>query len=128
RLREGLRRVPDVGFVVAERLHLRKRSRFEGAPDIIWEIVAEDSVDRDRVQKLRDYAANGVREYWLIDPLRHVIELYALNDRGSYDAVSAEGGRMVSRVLPGFWLRPEWVVRLPIADVRECLRELGVTI
>jgi Uma2 family endonuclease len=126
RLRTGLRRVPDLAYLSKERAHLRMRSRVEGAPDAVWEIVSQDSIERDRRDKFLEYQLLGVREYWLIDPLAQAVEAYCLGADGAFERVGQEDGKLSSRVIPGFWLRPEWVLSIPLADVRVCLRELGV--
>jgi Uma2 family endonuclease len=126
RLRKGLRRVPDLMYVSADRAHIVQRTRVEGAPDIAWEIVSQDSIERDRRDKFLEYQLLGVREYWLIDPLAQVVEVYARGEDGAFERVEHEDGKLSSRVLPGFWLRPEWLLSIPLADVRVCLRELGV--
>jgi len=41
-------------------------------PDIVIEVVSASSQKRDDGQKRADYLAAGVREYWIIDPLRRV--------------------------------------------------------
>src|SRR5437870_2184576 len=37
---------PDIGFIGKERLHLVKRGRVDGPPDLAVEIVSPDSVER----------------------------------------------------------------------------------
>lgn len=40
------------------------------APDLVIEILSKSTAKRDRGVKFEDYAAHGVRGYWLIDPTR----------------------------------------------------------
>lgn len=47
-----------------------------GAPDWIIEIVSPGSKRMDYYTKLALYRAVGVREYWIVDPLRRVILIY----------------------------------------------------
>lgn len=49
-----------------------------GAPDWIIEIVSPSTSSRDYVLKLNLYANTGVREYWIVDPLREGIFVYHL--------------------------------------------------
>ena len=44
------------------------------APDLIVEILSKSTASKDRGIKFEDYAAHGVREYWIIDPVRKSIE------------------------------------------------------
>ncbi len=48
------------------------------APDFVVEILSKSTASKDRGIKKRDYAAHGVREYWIIDPIRQSIEQYIL--------------------------------------------------
>ncbi len=49
------------------------------APDLIVEILSKSTASKDRGIKFEDYAAHGVREYWIIDPVRKSIEQYELD-------------------------------------------------
>lgn len=58
------------------------------APDLVIEILSKSTAKRDRGIKFEDYAAHGVREYWLIDPTRQTIEQYGLDtDFMAFDAL-----------------------------------------
>ncbi|GAB3759854.1 Uma2 family endonuclease [Spirosoma pomorum] len=50
------------------------------APDLIVEILSKSTTGRDRGIKFEDYAAHGVREYWIIDPVRKSLEQYQLDE------------------------------------------------
>jgi Uma2 family endonuclease len=125
RLRPGLRREPDMTYVSAEHLDRLGPTGLEGAPDAAWEIVSPDSVERDWRDKYHEYETAGVREYWIIDPAHQEVRLYRLAD-GTYQAVEAEAGCLVSGVIPGFWIRPEWLWEEPPPKVMECLSALGI--
>lgn len=56
-------REPDIIFVGKERLHLLKETFFDGATDLIVEIISSESYTRDRVEKYSEYEAAGVKEY-----------------------------------------------------------------
>ncbi len=116
RLSERSSREPDVLFIAHEHTARITDLRLEGPADLVIEIVDDDSVERDRVEKLAEYAAAGIPEYWLVDPRddQRQTAFYQLTERGDYDAVALDAdGRYHSRVLPGFWLRPEWFWREP---------------
>ena len=54
-----------------------------GAPDLIIEIVSEKSAanaKRDIKDKYEIYAANAVKEYWLVRPLEKTVQKFLLND------------------------------------------------
>ena len=50
-----------------ERLGQWQEKYFDGAPDLIIEVISDDSVGRDRAEKFEEYEEAGVREYWIID-------------------------------------------------------------
>ena len=45
---------------------------------MLVEILSPSSSDRDRNIKYRLYARFGVREYWIVDPAKAVVETYRL--------------------------------------------------
>ena len=48
------------------------------APDFVVEILSPKTAATDRGVKKQDYAAHGVQEYWIVDPLHQQIEQYYL--------------------------------------------------
>ena len=119
------RRVPDLLFVAEDRLHLLRTNHLEGAPDLALEITSPESVGRDWRDKYLEYQAAGVREYWVIDPIHERVEAYSLAD-GAYRPIPEVGGRIDSAVLPGFWLRPEWLWGDETPSILPMLREFGL--
>lgn len=72
------------------------------APDFIVEVLSESTEQRDRGVKFRDYAAHGVREYWLVDPATEIVEQYE-NADGQYKLLfKLNTGTLASRVVQGF--------------------------
>lgn len=58
------------------------------APDLVVEILSKGTAKRDRGIKYEDYAAHGVREYWLVDPTRQTVEQFRLDEEFmAFDAV-----------------------------------------
>lgn len=78
-------RKPDV-TVYLSRAKLPARRVVRAPPDIAIEIVSPTPKDRrrDRLEKLREYAAFGVRFYWLIDPEVATLEVLELREGGLY--------------------------------------------
>jgi len=108
-------REPDLLFVAKEHLGRLKETYLDGPADLVVEIVSPESAERDRGKKFYEYEASGVREYWLIDPDRRWAEFYRLGEDGRYRvAFAGEEGEFRSEVLPGFWLRVEWLWQEPL--------------
>lgn len=96
---------PDITFIASANLERVQDMYVDGAADLIVEIVSEESTAVDRGDKFVAYEAAGVREYWLIDPLRELADLYHLGADGRYDVFRPDtGGRLHSRVLKNFIL------------------------
>ena len=62
-------REPDVLFI-SERLRLLQNNYLDGGADLAIEVISPDSRTRDRRDKYQEYEQAGVREYWIIDPIR----------------------------------------------------------
>jgi len=122
------RRSPDVMFVAAARLDSLRPNHLEGPADLVVEIISPDSVARDWREKYLEYEAAGVREYWVIDPMAQRIETYALGADNRYKRVDEVDGKVNSVVLPGFYLRPNWLWQEKLPKVVETLREMGLAI
>jgi Uma2 family endonuclease len=103
-------RVPDVAYVAPEHLERLENTFVDGPADLAVEVVSPDSRTRDRVEKFREYAASGVREYWLIDPMLRTAEAYRLGADGRYVPVDLGAPpRLTSQALPGFWIDVAWL-------------------
>jgi Uma2 family endonuclease len=104
---------PDIGYVNKKRFSAIKRAWIEGPPDLAVEIVSHDSVERDYKKKRLLYEKAGVREYWIVDEIKQTVTLLRLTGKGKYREVRSRKGELHSQVLPGFWLRSEWLWQNP---------------
>lgn len=104
---------PDVAFVRKDRLHLAQTGYFDGPPDLAIEIVSPESVERDYEKKRKQYQNAEVPEYWIVDETMGKVTQLALNARGKYREVRAKEGVVRSVVVPGFWVRTEWLLTVP---------------
>ncbi|MCD8153973.1 MAG: Uma2 family endonuclease [Clostridiales bacterium] len=74
-----------------------------GAPDWIIEIVSPGSRRMDYYRKLNLYSIAGVREYWIVDPMRQIILVYDMEHDESPVAYSFTDSVPVG-IYPGFTL------------------------
>lgn len=74
-----------------------------GAPDIIIEILSPGNSSREKKEKYELYEENGVREYWIVEPLSNTIYPYILDSEGVFQGQKplVIGEQLTSTVLPG---------------------------
>jgi Uma2 family endonuclease len=119
-------REPDVLFVAQEHLHRLHPTHLEGPADLVIEIVSPESAPRDRGEKFYEYQEAGIPEYWLIDPQSQWAEFYQRDERGRFQHAPLDPqGIYRSRVIPGFWLRVDWLWQDPLPPVDVILLEIG---
>jgi Uma2 family endonuclease len=117
-------RAPDAFFVAKENLIHLKKFFFNGPADLVIEVISTESRTRDRGEKFYEYEEGGVREYWLIDPQRKQAEFYQRDTNGYYQMISAdETGSYHSQVLPGLWIKVEWLWQEPLPQLLNVLKE-----
>jgi Uma2 family endonuclease len=112
-------REPDILFVAKANLGRLTEDRLEGPADLVIELLSDSSVTRDRDRKFYEYQDAGIPEYWVFDPRpgKQRADFYQLSAAGKYEAVALDDlGRYHSKVLPGFWIKPEWAWQEPQPD------------
>ncbi len=55
---------------------VNKGPRIFGAPDFVAEVLSPSTSNRDLVIKLKKYFTAGVREYWILDPVKKIVTVY----------------------------------------------------
>ena len=92
---------PDVVFVSRDRLDL-VADRVYGAPDVVVEVLSP----RPRIGALEErvnwFAEYGVREIWLYNQVDKRLDLLQCSGGKVMTRARADGGRIPTRVLPGF--------------------------
>jgi Uma2 family endonuclease len=116
-------REPDILFVATEHQSRFRDLYLDGPADLVVEVVSPESRSRDRVEKLREYQQAGIREYWLIDPIRQEAVFYTLGEDGTYYPIAVGvDGVFRSKVLTGFWLRVDWLWQDQFPRVTDVLK------
>jgi Uma2 family endonuclease len=118
-------RLTDLFFVSQDKAAGFQRTYFAGAPDLVVEIVSPDSIERDYKKKFADYQSSGVGEYWIVDPLKRVVEAYQLV-KGKFRRLPEKSGAIHSVALKGFFIKPAWLWENPLPKKSVALREMGV--
>lgn len=123
-------REPDILFIATEHLDRTDDNRLNGPADLVVEIVSRESAGRDQVVKFREYADVGVCEYWIVDPRSSAtpVRIFELMADQSYRLIEQdELGRLHSLVMPGLWLRPDWLVQDPLPRAIDLVKEVSAT-
>lgn len=111
---------PDLVYLDEEARRRLTESRLLGAADLAVEIASPSTGAYDRGEKRECYRVGGVREYWMIDPAARLV----IVDRpAGREVARLENGRVESQLLPGFWLRAEWLWQEPLPTVAACVKE-----
>ena len=55
---------------------------FHPVPDFVVEVLSKSTADNDRGTKFQDYGREGVREYWIIEPIRRTVEQFIAGKNG----------------------------------------------
>jgi Uma2 family endonuclease len=88
--------------------------KWHQAPALVVEVLSPGraNAERDRETKLTLYSRRGVREYWIVDPVAQVVEVYRRRD-GALILVATllSDETLTSPLLPSF--------ALPVADLFE---------
>jgi Uma2 family endonuclease len=98
---------PDFLFIRKGREPHAGDPNFQGAPDLVVEVLSPSNRRYDQKIKLEAYEEAGVPEYWLVDPMARTVVIYTLEETGRYTEFSRgrDGETVRSHSLDGFNLR-----------------------
>ena len=124
------RREPDLQIILNNNPGDLTDTAMVGPADICVEVVSPESAARDRGEKFIEYEKGGVKEYWLLDPVRQEAHFYRLDEKGIYKpSPPDEEGNYHCPTLPGLRLHVPtlWEEKLPdiIAIVQTVQAMLG---
>lgn len=97
---------PDLLVIGGDQTQILTEANVQGAPALVVEIQSPGTRRRDETIKRRLFERTGVREYWLIDPMKNRVRVFRRDHDGSFPAVEDHtrgDARVLSTpVLPGF--------------------------
>ncbi len=106
---------PDLLFVSTAGTAIIGDRTIDGAPDLIVEVLSPSNAYYDLRHKKRVYHDSGVKEYWIVDPIEQMVEIYELPSNVHVPIRTATlGERVGSVVIEGFTI-----------DVAEILAPVG---
>jgi len=91
---------PDI-MVVCDETKLIKQN-CSGAPDLVIEILSPSTSRMDRKLKFDKYQRAGVREYWIVDPDRNMLEVNLLVNDKYMTTIYNETDKAPVSILDGF--------------------------
>lgn len=99
---------PDIVFIAKDRRNIITRNNIVEAPDLVVEILSDQTETIDRKKKMELYEYYGVKEYWIVDPGTEQIEQYVL-ENGQFEFHSKAKGKqkLVARVIDGLSIQPK---------------------
>lgn len=103
---------PDLIFISNNRRHRLTPQNVQGAPDLVVEIISENSRRLDKKLKRNLYARYDVLEFWLFDPELKEVEIYRRDAENRLVKIAEyeDQGTITSPLLPGLTinLEPLW--------------------
>ena len=127
---------PDI-LVVCDKSKLDGKS-VNGAPDLIIEILSPFNIGHDTIRKFRQYQKAGVKEYWIVNPIRKIVELHILKN-GKYSGViyrdddiipvhTLEGCEInLAEIFYGIEPESDEIESLPKQKIVEAMKENGIS-
>jgi Uma2 family endonuclease len=67
---------PDLLFVASDQIEIMTEKNIQGPPAIVVEIVSKSTRSRDERIKRELFERGGVREYWIVDPVRSRVTVH----------------------------------------------------
>jgi Uma2 family endonuclease len=102
--------IPDLGFMVAEKVPPRSPKSVKGVPDLVVEIHSptdlRSKAEREAiVQKIKDWQEVGVRLIWAINPSNQIIEIYHPHQPHPMQTLGINDELDGEEVVPGFKIK-----------------------
>ncbi|MCL2494195.1 MAG: Uma2 family endonuclease [Oscillospiraceae bacterium] len=84
-------------------------SRVNGAPDLVVEILSPSNQRYERLIKFQKYFQAGVREYWVVDPVEKLVQVFLLEEKRYFVMAYGATDVLPCTVLPG--------LEIPLRDI-----------
>lgn len=70
---------PDL-VVICDKDRINEKGKYMGTPDLAIEVLSPSTRSKDLIPKLDLYRQCGVKEYWIVDPMKAQVTVYSLTD------------------------------------------------
>lgn len=118
-------REPDVMVIRDDNPGELTQNALVGPADICIEVVSPESASRDYGDKLIEYEQAGVREYWIIDPLRQRCQFNRL-DSDVYTPIQLEDATYQTPLLPRLTVHVPTLWHDPLPNLAEIVQAVQV--
>ncbi|MEW6624922.1 MAG: type II toxin-antitoxin system Phd/YefM family antitoxin [Bacillota bacterium] len=71
---------PDI-IVICDMENINEKGRYTGIPAMVVEVLSESTQQKDMLKKLNLYFYSGIKEYWIVSPLRKEVYAYYFEDQ-----------------------------------------------
>ena len=120
-------REPDVQVILNDNPGQLTDTAMIGPADVCIEVVSPESTARDYGDKFKEYETAGVREYWIIDPLRRDARFYQRQANELYTAIQTdERGDYQTALLPKLVLSVPTLWQDPLPTRRETMNAMEI--
>lgn len=84
-------------------------TKYVGVPTLIVEILSPSNQAYDLVTKFNLYMEYGVKEYWIVNPMKQAVTVYVLNEERLYEQadIKVSVGTVQSVCFPGLFVHLE---------------------
>jgi Uma2 family endonuclease len=79
---------PDLLYVAKDRSDILTELNVQGAPSLVIEILSPGTRRMDEQRKRLLFDRGGVREYWIVDGKRDIVQLFARQEDGTFPRVA----------------------------------------
>ena len=115
--------LPDLAFFTTEQVGHLGATYASEAPALVVEALSPWSAERDVGPKFAQYERAGVQEYWILDPQTLAHRFYRREGELLVEFAAREAV-IRSGVVPGFWVRREWLDPEHLPKVADALARL----
>ena len=113
-LSETMLLIPDLVFVSSRRRDVIQPNYVDGVPDLVVEVLSTNR-RHDLTLKRGWYAAAGIPEYWIIDPINDTMTVLELSGAEYVErAVLGRSDTLATPIIPGFELQLERLFDNPL--------------
>jgi Uma2 family endonuclease len=103
---------PDLMVICDLDQHLGNKGQYTGIPLLLVEILSESTRSKDSLKKYDLYAATGISEYWIINPLSQEISVMRFEQgRLAEGRISGAGESAASMILRGLSVEVDQLFR-----------------